>query len=464
MRDGVIHRRKWLSMLMLYALLATTARPESMLYVKVKEIWDEPATGPWVGMPIRLLSDMPIPSDPPPVNEYGSRLDRRVEGTGFFRTQEIDGFWWLIDPEGYLHLSAGVCHVAPAESPRAPLTRMEKRFGTMERWAEQTLTWLRQYGFNGLGAWSRVDPLRQVDPPMPYTVSMHVMATYAMNYGAWGHYPDRCIFVFDPDFADYAEVYVREQLAPYAGDPFLLGIFSDNELPMERSLLDRFLNLAPEYHGREAAWEWLRERYGPDVGMDALTDEDRDAFRGYVFDTYYRIVSATIRRHAPQHLFLGSRFSGWAKDSPAMFKAAARYVDVVSFNFYYDLGPGAYLARWHDWVNVPVLITEFYTMGEDTGMGNTSGMGWTVPTQSDRGRFYQHFVLEALEAPNTVGWHWYRYKDNDPQDDTGHESNVDGNKGLVTIDFERYDDALQYMQPMNAARYVVRDHFIKTTK
>ena len=32
----------------------------------------------------------------------------RFEATGYFRTQKVDGKWWLIDPEGYLYFSSGV--------------------------------------------------------------------------------------------------------------------------------------------------------------------------------------------------------------------------------------------------------------------------------------------------------------------------------------------------------------------
>ncbi len=32
----------------------------------------------------------------------------RLRATGYFRTQKIDGKWWLVDPEGYLYLSTGI--------------------------------------------------------------------------------------------------------------------------------------------------------------------------------------------------------------------------------------------------------------------------------------------------------------------------------------------------------------------
>lgn len=41
-------------------------------------------------------------------SKYGGYMSQRIKGTGFFRTENIDGRWWLVDPEGYLFLSVGV--------------------------------------------------------------------------------------------------------------------------------------------------------------------------------------------------------------------------------------------------------------------------------------------------------------------------------------------------------------------
>lgn len=42
-------------------------------------------------------------------SKYGGYKQKRVNGTGFFRTQKIDGRWWLVDPEGYVFLTTGCC-------------------------------------------------------------------------------------------------------------------------------------------------------------------------------------------------------------------------------------------------------------------------------------------------------------------------------------------------------------------
>jgi hypothetical protein len=51
--------------------------------------------------------------------------------------------------------------------------------------------------------------------------------------------------------------------------------------------------------------------------------------------------------------------------------------------------------------------------GRDSGFANTSGAGWVVKTQADRGRFCQNFTLGLLESGGCVGWPGFKYRDND---------------------------------------------------
>jgi hypothetical protein len=46
-------------------------------------------------------------------SKYGGYLDKKVKGTGFFRTEKVNGRWWFVDPEGYLFLSVGVDCIGP---------------------------------------------------------------------------------------------------------------------------------------------------------------------------------------------------------------------------------------------------------------------------------------------------------------------------------------------------------------
>jgi hypothetical protein len=142
----------------------------------------------------------------------------------------------------------------------------------------------RNAGFNTLGAWSREQALNKQARPFAYAKQLHWMAEYgARRKGtvpASGHtgFVNDCIFVFDPEF----EAYCREKAAGLAAtrdDPWLLGYFSDNELPFPEDALDRFLRLPESEAGFRAAREWLRLRRGSDAaGSDALSKEEQAAF------------------------------------------------------------------------------------------------------------------------------------------------------------------------------------------
>jgi hypothetical protein len=103
----------------------------------------------------------------------------------------------------------------------------------------------------------------------------------------------------------------------------------------------------------------------------------------------------------------------------------------------------------------PVIVTEFYAKGADSGFANTTGAGWLVETQRDRALFYQNFVLGMLESKMCVGWDWFKYMDNDPNDTTADPSNRDSNKGIVKGNYEAYGELLEGMRELNGRVYQV---------
>ena len=62
---------------------------------------------------LRAIADAEIASlkgEPLPGRSkfHGWKDGPKREATGFFRTEKVDGKWWLVDPEGYLYFSTGV--------------------------------------------------------------------------------------------------------------------------------------------------------------------------------------------------------------------------------------------------------------------------------------------------------------------------------------------------------------------
>ena len=111
------------------------------------------------------------------------------------------------------------------------------------------------------------------------------------------------------------------------------------------------------------------------------------------------------------------------------------------------------MQNWGAWSGKPFFVTEFYTKGEDSELPNNTGAGWNVRTQAERGYFYQNFALKLIESKVCVGWHWFTYQDNDPENQNTDPSNRDSNKGMVTWDFQYYTPLLDNMEALNGNVY-----------
>jgi hypothetical protein len=428
----------------------------------------------WVVRPSRTVRHLPgfTPGARRiPLGAMGGRADRGVAAAGFFRTVKQGGRWWLADPEGRLFLHVGMCSTAPGNSKKMR-EALASRFGDAGGWAAAAVALLGRYGFNGTGGWSAVDLLRGSGAQIAYTPSWNFMAGFGrekkLTFQQPGHmgYPGDCIPVFHPEFPAFCDGYAK-QLGARKDDPLLLGHYSDNELPGPAEVLVKALALdasnpalAP---ARDHARQWLAARKGSaEAGAADLTAEDREAFREHLFDEYYRITTGAIRRYDPTHLCLGSRLNGSLLKSPGVLRAAGRRLDAVAVNVYGVWTPSAdLLDGWRQHLGKPVIVTEFYAKGDDAGFSNTSGAGWIVPTQSDRAVFYQNFVLGMIESRLCVGWHWFKYQDNDPDDLTTDPSNRDSNKGIVNIRYEPYAKALEGMGELNRDVYALADYFDK---
>jgi hypothetical protein len=424
----------------------------------------------WREYPTRtldLLEGYEKSGEPVAVSRYGGWASKRFEATGFFRTEQIDGRWWLIDPDGYRFIHAGVVSIHPGSSANMKKAFAEK-FGDDKTWAIETTRLLKDLHFNGTGGWTDHERLQLSGEPMPYVVRMNLMSGFGKQLGVTHAVPGHtgfeleCIPVFHPDFAPYC----REQagiLAACRDDPYVVGIYSDNELQTPK--LENYLKLdrdnpahRPNY---EAALHWLRQRKGEtDVSAKDITMLDRLEFAGYAFERYFRIVAEAIKGVDPNHLYIGSRFMSPNFQNPFIWKAAAPYCDVVAVNYYGCWGPRLdEVAYWQTLCPRPIMITEFYVKGEDSGLPNTTGAGWIVPTQADRGRFYQHYVLGLLESRSCVGWHWFKYQDNDPDAKGAELSNIDSNKGIVDIRYGPYREFVELMKAVNREVYPLTEHF-----
>jgi hypothetical protein len=429
-----------------------------------KMLYPQRVYSDWQNYPVRTVQDISPAPKTVALDRFGGRVDRHFKSSGFFYTQKIDGRWWFIDPDGHPYLNAAVASVSPANSP-ASTAAFAKTFGTQTEWMSRTRELLLSNGFNGAGAWSNVSLLAaapaQPSHPLAYAINLEIMNAYGAKHGGTydvpGHkgYPQNTIFAFDAAFETFADEYVAAKVAEYREDPNLIGYFSDNEIPLLRTNLDGFLQLPANDPGRQAAEQWMRDHHA-----STPTDVLRIDFLQYEAEQYFRVVSSAIRKADPHHLYLGCRFYGQQLSAPEMFRAVGKYADVISINIYGIWQVDAETTgMWEDESGKPFMVTEFYAKGVDSGMPNTTGAGWLVHTQDDRGIFYENFVLALLESRVCVGWHWFKYQDNDPDDPHAELSNRDSNKGIVDRLYKPYDPLLIRMRDLNLKTYGVADVF-----
>ena len=397
------------------------------------------------------------------LDRFGGRLDRPQEKvTGFFYVKQIGGRQWLIDPEGHRFF-----HVA-MNAVREP-RKVERNFGSAGQWAETLMADLRANHFNGLGN-GQSKPVGEVRAPLVWVLRKDFMFAFArekkLTVAAAGTlgFVDSCMPVFHADFPAFCQRFGAD-LAATSRDPHLLGIMTDNELQCPVNLLDRYLGLdasnADLRAGRDAAAAWLTARKGS-LDVKGITRRDRYEFIAFAFERYYRIVTKVVRKYDPNHLYLGSRinYHSGEFDNPWFWKALAPYHDVVSVNFYGIWGPQQeQFAEWARWSGRPILLTEWYAKAADVpGLANTKGAGWLVHTQEDRGRYYQHFALNALEIPTIVGWHWFKYLD-DPPESKSLDSAGGANKGMYDVEGRPYLPLVERARAVNREVYPLIEFF-----
>ncbi len=404
---------------------------------------------------------------PPSWDAYGGwAAGPQLEATGAFRTQQYEGKWWLVDPDGRLFFSHGVDCVragdytpiddrdgwfqdlpsspefAPfygkqghvvnghyqGKQPRCfnfpPANLLRKYEGSdwPDRFAETTHRRLRSWGINTIANWSdsRIYLKRQT----PYVVSINFSSKpLAGSQGYWGQFRD----VFDPEFRPRIEAAMQRQVETTVTDPWCIGYFVDNEISWgsDTSLAEAALASPPEQVAKQVfvadlkakyeTIEKLNQAWGTEhASWDALlasrtapdrklAREDLVAFYHKTAETYFRTIRDAVKAVAPQRLYLGCRFA-WVNDVAA--KVAAEYCDVVSYNLYRDDVSGF---RFPGGGGVPLIIGEFHFGALDRGMFHTGLRA--AKDQNERAAKYENYVRGVLRHPQFVGCHWFKYMD-----------------------------------------------------
>lgn len=384
-------------------------------------------------------------------SKFGGFLKKQVNGTGFFRTEKIDGKWWFVDPEGYLFYSLGSTGINPgisfsrterreyAYEELPPVIKsiggklednsfytwnLTRRYGEnewMEKWMEKTVGRMDAWGFNTIANWS------------DETLCKSQNKAYVKNLYGWGFnentmgMPD----LYDPDYIQIVDSSARAQCEPLKNDPYLIGYFVGNEPPWpgrEDELVEVILK------GEATPLQTALKNYL----SKGDTPEARKAFVYETYDKFIKIINAAIKKHDPNHLNLGLRFGG---DPPVELTKMSSNIgfDVFSLNVYDYFINDELLDKIDELTNLPIIIGEFHF--GTPGKGLAPGLAQTI-NQKERGVAYSYYVENAAAHPSVIGTHWFQWLD---QPSTGRFDGENYNIGFLDV------TDLPYMELINEA-------------
>ena len=416
----------------------------------------------------RDLEQSELASQPGPesFNRFGGwKNGEKLDPSKHFRTEKIDGKWWLIDPDGSKFWSHGIDSVStnfsstgvehresyfqdlPKEGEkgsefffdstwgmgfygsRTPYraynflaSNLSRKYGTNwpDQFSDLAHRRLRSWGINTMASWS--DPKIYLQHKTPYVAFFRAeeCPVVAGAQKMWTRFAD----VFDPKF----EIAINEgmdSVEASIGDPWCIGFFVDNELywgedhslalwtlqsPDGQACKKVFISdLKTKYDSIEKLNTKWQTKYASwdDLGKKAEAPElqfakdDLVEFSKKFSETYFSKIRKALDERAPKQLYLGCRFI-W--QNPTAVSAACKSCDVVSFNCYRYSPEDIKLPKGFD---KPVIIGEFHFGALDRGLFHPS----KVPSknQADRAKCYQNFVTKALQHPSIVGTHWFQY-------------------------------------------------------
>ncbi|GGB10851.1 hydrolase [Agarivorans gilvus] len=478
----------------------------------------------------------------PQRSKFGGWLEGpKSKASGHFRTAKLGDKWSLVDPLGYPFFATGLSNIRLDDSytltgydssdqtksmlspVRASMftwlpergerladgfsyaeklhsgaqqqgeifsfyaANLQRKYGgsleqALNSWQQVTLSRMQDWGFTSLGNWT--DPAFYNNGSIAYVAHGEITgehARIATPNDYWGAMHDP----FDPVFRQSARAMAQGLSGQInRNDPWLIGIFVDNELSWGNQQSDAkhfglvAAVLAKDQRNSAAktaftdyikskywtiedlnqSWQttltsWVQFERGFDYHSELHQAMRRDYSELlYLFaEKYYAIVRAELKKELPNHLYLGSRFADWGHTEEVLH-AASLYVDVLSFNHYSDdfssSGPWAQLAE----LDKPAMVSEFHFGATDMGM--FAGGVVSAKDQEQRAAKYSHYMRGVVAHPNFVGAQWFQYIDAPLTGRAWDGENY--NNGFVSVSDSPYPQLVEAAKKFNQQLYQSR--------
>jgi len=455
-------------------------------------------------------ADIESYSGPEGRSRFGGWLNGpKLEASGSFRVEKIDGKWWMVDPDGYLYWSHGVVRVTPSTA-MTPLddrefyfeglpaegteyaefyntrdellypyyvarnikktydfsaANIKRKYG--ENWrdvyAEMAHKRLKSWGLNTI-ANSSEKSICMMDRT-PYTDRIELKSPdLESSYGVWWKFKDP----FHPEFRENFHRQLMERKNEL-DDPWCLGFFVDNEIDWgEPSTLGEWTLQCPATQPAKIEMvKFLEAKYREVKTLNSTwgtnyksweellnsrqkpaekSIEDCTEFSVIMTETYFRNVHDEFKKVAPQKLYMGCRF---ARSNENVIRIGAKYCDVISYNIYKRNLYGFTLPEGLD---IPVMIGEFHFGALDRGMFHP-GLVKTA-NQQDRAECYADYVESALRNPNIIGTHWHQFSD---QATTGRFDGENFQVGFVDVCDRPYYETVAKIREVGYRMYEIRN-------
>lgn len=339
---------------------------------------------------------------------YGGYRSTQVKATGFFRVEEVDGRWWFVDPDGYLFLSQGM-NATPGGGVG---------FGTFAAGTAQTNQQPDEKELvrtnRRLEAWGMNTGGRQ----RPQTVMLRWPSV--VNFLGL---PD----VYSPEYAATIDAAAEAQCVPRKNDPLVIGYFIGNEPPWdgkESGICDLILN-HPDSVAKTKLKEFLAQGDTPQRRREFVLD---------MYRKFLEIMCGAVRKHDPNHLVIGIRFSEHTNTDEYLM--AAQIFDVCSINIYaYE--PTQQVTRTARLSGRPILLSEFHIGVPANGLA--AGLMQAMD-QTQRGIAYRYYVEQAAALPPFVGSHYFEWQDQTP---VGNHAGENYNIGFVDVTNRPYAELVE---------------------
>jgi hypothetical protein len=206
------------------------------------------------------------------------------------------------------------------------------------------------------------------------------------------------------------------------------------------------------YNTNFASWDELikTEDWRPNAVPENIYEQaDNETFTLLCVDRYYAVSKAALRKVDPDHLFLGDKLNGNTDNLEKVLEVAARYVDVIVYQFY-----GSYLEQKALLDNLTTKVKIPFLNGD---------IGFSVPYEMMPNPYGPHaadqseradWLIESCEGcfarPEFIGYHMCGIIDTWKTMPTKEKHQ---HQGLMTITGEFYPEMENAVKKISSEMY-----------